>query len=84
VKVFDAKRSGKAALIVAALGGFLLLGGAPQLHARDRQSSCVNRMRKAEKKLGKAVKHHGQNSPQAQKAREKLEQARASCGEHRP
>jgi transformer-2 protein len=84
--MFDTKLSGKAALVVAALGGFLLLGSASSLHARDRDRdnrNCEQRIRRAEGKLQYERNHHGEQSGPARKAWRELQRARASCGDRR-
>ncbi len=78
--MFDMKSSGKAAMVAAVLGGFLLLGGAPQLHARDRDTQCEKRVHKARQNLEKQIRRHGEHSRQAEKARRRLEETRESCG----
>jgi hypothetical protein len=80
--MFDAKTSGKAALIVAALGAFLLLGGVPQLHANDRREKCDKYIYKARKNVGKQIRQHGEHSWQAEQARRRLEETRRNCGEY--
>ncbi len=77
------RKSGRGGLALAVVGAFLLFGAAPQLTARSHESNCVKRMRKAEQKVEKEVKRHGQYSRQAQDARQKLEEARLSCAERK-
>ena len=47
---------------------------------RDRHEKCERRIRQAEDKLHEAVDRHGENSKQAHKRREQLEQVRRNCG----
>lgn len=70
---------GKAPLLAAALGGFLLLGVAAPAQARDRDDKCVQRIHKAEERLKKEVRRHGEHSRQAEKRRHELEDAREKC-----
>ena len=55
-----------------------LLGGVVPLQA-DRRSDCEKRIRKAEQKLEKEVRKHGERSRQAEKRRHDLERAREQC-----
>jgi len=70
----------KAVLATAALGGFLLLGGAPRAVADDNY--CQRRLAKADHRVHEAVEHHGWNSSQAERARHELHQAREYCWGH--
>jgi hypothetical protein len=73
----------KTGLLVAALGGFLLLGGAMPAQAHDRDGRCAQRIHKADEKLEWAIHRHGPNSRQAQKRRHELDEVREHCrGEH--
>ena len=71
------KRVGKGVLAMAALGGFLLLGAAPRAIADD--DACRHRLVKADHRLHEAAEHHGWNSPQAERARHDLHEAREFC-----
>ncbi len=79
--MFHMKISGKLALVVAGIGGFLLLGGVPQLHAYTRQQ-CNKYVYRAQKNVGKQIRQHGEGSWQVREARRQLEQTRANCGEY--
>jgi len=68
---------GKTVLATAALGGFLLLGGAPRAVAED--DYCQHRIARADHKLHEAVERHGWNSRQAEHARHELHNARENC-----
>jgi hypothetical protein len=68
----------KLTLAAAGLTGFVMLCGAPQLRADD----CQKRTEKAEHHLRKAVERHGDNSEQAEHARDQLRQAREYCWDH--
>ena len=70
---------GMAKVIVpgAALAGFLLFAGAPQLRADN--DDCQRRIAKADHRLDEAIEHHGRNSSQAQRARNQLHEAREAC-----
>lgn len=48
----------------------------------DRDDQCEKRIHQAEQKLRKAIQHHGENSRQAHKRREELEEAERRCGRH--
>ncbi len=74
---------GKATLLAAALGGFLLLGSAAPAQARDRDDKCAQRIRQTEAQLQREIQRHGEYSRQAQKRRHELEKAREGCrGDH--
>ncbi len=79
--MFKLRIGGKVAVAVAALGGFLLLGGVAQLHAYTREQ-CDKYIYKAQKNVGKQIRQHGENSWQARQARRQLEQTRRNCGEY--
>lgn len=68
------KISGKAVVLVM-LTAFLLLGSAPPMQASD----CETRIRKAERNLERAIRHHGLHSIEAERRRDQLERARARC-----
>ena len=68
---------GKTLLATAALGGFLLLAGAPRAVADD--DYCRHRLSKADHRLHEAVEDHGWNSKQADRARHELHEARERC-----
>jgi len=47
-----------------------------------RADDCQRRIAKADHKLHEAVEHHGWESPQAERWRHELREARAYCWEH--
>ncbi|HET9401704.1 MAG TPA: hypothetical protein VFO34_12215 [Candidatus Acidoferrales bacterium] len=70
------KKVGRSLLATATLGGFLLIGGVPALHAANR---CERRVRNDEISLNKAVRRHGENSRQADRWRNQLRIDRDTC-----
>ena len=59
----------------------------PSLPARaddrdERHERCERRIHRAEDKLRDAVQGHGEDSRQARKRREELEEAKRRCGDH--
>ena len=58
--------------------GSCLFGGAISLQA-DHRSDCEKNIQKAEDKLYKEIRKHGEYSRQAQNRRQQLEQARYGC-----
>ncbi len=72
-------RLGKAMLLAVALGGMLLLGGAAPAPARDRDDKCAQRIHKAEEKLEREIRRHGEQSRQARNRRRELEEVRDRC-----
>jgi hypothetical protein len=63
---------------LAALAGFLMFAGAPQLRADD----CQRRTAKADHNLHEAIEHHGPESKQAEHWRQELRAAREYCWNH--
>ncbi len=57
-----------------------LLGTSVPLRADDAHERCEKRIHKAEDKVRDAVHRYGENSRQAHKRREQLEDARRKCG----
>ncbi len=51
----------------------------PFAPARDRDDKCAQRVHKAQEKLEKDVRRHGEHSRQAEKRRRELERAREGC-----
>ena len=49
---------------------------------RDDHEACERRVRQAEQKLHEAIERHGENSKQAHKRHEQLEEVRRRCGYH--
>jgi hypothetical protein len=66
---------GKSVVLIA-LTGFLLLGGAKPLRAYDR---CDHRIHKAERNLERAIRRYGLHSSQAERRRDQLERVRLRC-----
>jgi hypothetical protein len=48
----------------------------------ERHEKCEKRIHQAEDKLHDAVQRHGEDSRQARKRREELEEAKRRCGDH--
>jgi hypothetical protein len=59
--------------------GAMLLAGASAVRA---DNACQKRISKADHKLHEAVEKHGWKSPQAERRRHELADARAYCWEH--
>jgi hypothetical protein len=70
-------RVAKAVIAMAALGAFILLGAPPRSAADN--DYCRHRLVKADHRLHEAAEHHGWNSPQAERARHELHEAREYC-----
>jgi len=68
-------------LCIALLFSAGLVVSSVPAHA-DRDEGCEKRIHQAEDKLRDAVQRHGENSKQAHKRREQLEQVRQRCGDH--
>jgi hypothetical protein len=66
---------GKTALAAAALAGFLMFTAVPSLHADD----CQHRIARADHRLHEAIEHHGRQSPEAERRRHELHEAREYC-----
>ena len=73
-------RWGKATLVAAMFGVFLLGGCVVPILAGDRDHECRERIEKAEAKLRREIDRHGERSQQAEKRRHELEEARERCG----
>jgi hypothetical protein len=69
-------RCALASLVVA---GTLMFTGAKTLRADD---DCQKRIAHADHKLHEAAEHHGWDSPEAQRWRHELHEARRYCYEH--
>src|SRR5262245_48635174 len=65
-------------ILTSLLLGSCLLGGVVSLHA-DNRSDCEKNIQKAEDKLYKEIRKHGEHSRQAANRRRELEQARYGC-----
>lgn len=74
------KLRGTSILAAAAIGGFLLLAGAPRAAADEH--GCQRRIVRADHHLHEAAEHHGWDSPQARHARVELHEAREFCWSH--
>lgn len=48
----------------------------------DRHEQCEKRIHQAEDKLRDAIHRHGEDSKQARKRREQLEQVKRNCGDN--
>jgi hypothetical protein len=72
----------KAPLVVAALGGFLLLGGFAPAQARDRAQQCREEIHKAQERVAREVRNHGEHSWQARQRRQWLENTRERCRQY--
>lgn len=59
------------------IGGFIAT--ALPVQAYDRDDRCEQRIRDAERDLHKAERRHGENSPQAERKRHRLEEIRERC-----
>ena len=66
-----------ALLTIAGLGSSSL-----PARADDRDAKCERRIHQAEEKLRDAVNRHGEESRQARKHRQELEEAKRRCGDH--
>lgn len=69
----------KSAVSAAILAAFFLVGSAVPSRALDRDDKCERQVHKAEANLQKAIRRHGEHSPQAEQKRHQLEQARERC-----
>ena len=61
-----------------------LLGTSAPLKAQDRDDRherCERRIHQAEEKLQSAIQRHGEDSRQAHRRREQLEEVRRECGD---
>jgi len=66
-----------ALLTVAGLGGSSL-----PARADDRDNRCEKRIHQAEDNLRDAVQRHGEDSKQARKRRQELEEVKRQCPDH--
>lgn len=64
-------------IMSAVLAAAFLAGSALPAQALD--TACQRRIVKAQKKLDKAIQKHGYQSAQAERRRQQLAEARASC-----
>ena len=68
-------------MIAIVLGG-LLLGGAAPLQAH-RYGWCEHRIHEAEHDLRRAIRRHGEGSPEAEARRHRLHELRERCRDYR-
>ena len=68
---------GKLFVTLTALAGILLFTGAPRVKASEAE--CQHRTEKADQNLHRAIKKHGYESPEAERARPELSEAREYC-----
>jgi hypothetical protein len=74
-----ALRLGTSAVVSAALlGAAFVLISAPRAQADDREK-CQHRIEKAEARLDRAVREHGERSSQARSSRHALNEEREHC-----
>lgn len=74
---------GKLTIASTALSAILMFASAASARADDERAECQRHIEKAEQKLDRAVSRHGERSPQARGAREKLNAERRTCwGRH--
>jgi hypothetical protein len=66
-------------LCIALLTIVGLVGSSLPARADDRREACEKRIHQAEDKLRDAIQRHGEDSKQARKRREQLEQAKRDC-----
>ncbi len=74
------KLRGSSLVAAFALAGFLLLAGTPRAMADEHD--CQRRIVRADHRLHEAAEHHGWNSPQVDRARAQLHDARVFCWDH--
>ena len=75
----DIRKTLRTAPAVAAMGAMFFFAGAPMLHADDAHRECREHIMKAHARLEKAKARHGENSPQADRARQTLNAERDRC-----
>jgi len=68
-------------LCIALLTIVGLVGTSLPARADDHHEQCERRIHQAEDKLRDAAQHHGEDSKQARKRREQLEQVRRQCAD---
>jgi hypothetical protein len=68
-------------LCIALLSIAGLVGSSVPARA-DRDDKCERQIHQAEEKLRVAIQRHGENSRQAHKRRQELEEAERRCGRH--
>ncbi len=70
----------KSGVLAAILAAFFLLSSPVPSRALDRDDErCHRQVEKAERNLDKAIRRHGEHSPQAERRRRQLEEARERC-----
>ena len=71
---------GKLGVLAVFMAAIFLFTGAVPVRALDRDDEkCHRRVEQAERNLDKAVRRHGEHSPQAEQRRHQLEEARERC-----
>jgi hypothetical protein len=72
-------------LCIALLSIAGVMGSSVPAHADrdDREDRCERRIHQAEQRLRIAIQRHGENSRQAHRRREQLEEVERRCGRHR-
>ena len=69
-------------LCIALLTIIGLVGSSLPVRAEDRHDACERQIHQAEDKLRDAIQRHGEDSKQARKRRQELEEAKRRCGDH--
>src|SRR5580765_2748688 len=72
----------KRTILSAAIGGALILLAGVGTARADDYSKCQDKLSKAQSKVYQEISRHGQFSNQAQKARNKVDDARNWCSDH--
>jgi len=72
----------KRTVLSAAIGGALILFAGVGTARADDYSKCQDKLSKAQSKVYQEISRHGQFSNQAQKARNKVNDARNWCSDH--
>jgi TolA-binding protein len=73
-------RSLKGLIVAVLMAGMLVAVPSVEAQRRPNNNKCVQRIRKAEFNLEKAIQRHGRRSKQAAQRRRQLEMARERCG----
>jgi hypothetical protein len=69
-------------LCIALLTIIGLVGSSLPVRAEDRHDACERQIHQAEDKLRDAIQRHGEDSKQAHKRREQLEEVKRRCDDH--
>lgn len=59
--------------------GLLFFTAVPRAHAEGNDDACRHRIEHADHRLHDAIDHHGPTSPEAERARHELHEARERC-----